>query len=188
MTKSELRKYYTYLRSTLSSEQREDMSYQIASKVLSLPIWNYEYYHIFLPIESKCEVDTTMILPILQGKQKKIVLSQTDFKAQKLHHILLTDDTLIKENKWGIPEPVGGCKVLEHQIDVVFIPLLAYDESGHRVGYGKGFYDAFLSKCKPNVLKIGLSFFSPVTKIEQVFDSDVSINQCVTPDKIYSFQ
>jgi 5-formyltetrahydrofolate cyclo-ligase len=55
---------------------------------------------------------------------------------------------------------------------VVFVPLLAFDKKGNRVGYGKGFYDAFLSKCKPETIKIGLSFFEAEETIDDVFEND----------------
>ena len=70
---------------------------------------------------------------------------------------------------------------------MVFVPLLAYDKQGNRVGYGKGFYDNFLSKCKPETIKIGLSFFPPEDKIDDVFESDVKLNFCVTDSQIFEF-
>jgi 5-formyltetrahydrofolate cyclo-ligase len=76
-------------------------------------------------------------------------------------HFLLTDNTKIKKNEYNIPEPVDGLEVPAIKIDVVFIPLLAYDKKGNRVGYGKGFYDKFLAECKPETIKIGLSFLNP---------------------------
>jgi 5-formyltetrahydrofolate cyclo-ligase len=72
-------------------------------------------------------------------------------------------------------------------IDVVFVPLLAYDKLGNRVGYGKGFYDKFLNQCKPDVLKIGLSFFEPEELIEDVFENDVKLDFCVTSEKVICF-
>jgi 5-formyltetrahydrofolate cyclo-ligase len=81
-------------------------------------------------------------------------------------HYLLTDSTTIKKNPYHIPEPIDGIEVPDAKIDVVFVPLLAYDKQGNRVGYGKGFYDNFLSKCKPETIKIGLSFYPPEDKIE----------------------
>ena len=72
------------------------------------------------------------------------------------------------------------------KIDVVFVPLLAFDLEGNRVGYGKGYYDRFLKNCTSECIKIGVSFFPPEKKINN--DTlDVNLNYCVTPDKIYSF-
>ena len=97
-------------------------------------------------------------MSILQGRDKNIILSKMVANHQ-LKHFLLTDNTLIKKNKWNVPEPVDGFEIDANKIDVVFIPLLAFDDQGHRVGYGKGYYDAFLASCKPDVIKVGLSFF-----------------------------
>jgi 5-formyltetrahydrofolate cyclo-ligase len=69
----------------------------------------------------------------------------------------------------------------------VFIPLLSFDKSGHRVGYGGGYYDRLLEKCSRNCIKIGLSFFDPEDRIEDITQSDIKMNHCITPNKIYDF-
>ena len=65
MEKSRLREKYLRLRKTLSSETISAESIKIANNSLSLLIWDYQYYHIFLPIENKNEVDTSYLLSIL---------------------------------------------------------------------------------------------------------------------------
>lgn len=187
MNKKELRKKYKELRKKLSLAEREEKSLTIANQLLRLNIWEKTYYHLFLSIVEQNEIDTEFILQILAGKDKEIVLSKSDFTTGSMTHFLLTDNTKIKKNEYNIPEPVNGLEVPVNKIEVVFIPLLAYDQKGHRVGYGKGFYDRFLKNCHPETLKIGLSFFEPEEKIEDVFESDIQLNYCVTPTKIYSF-
>ena len=187
MTKNELRKKYKDLRSTLSIVDIEDRSIAIANNLLKLPIWDTEFYHVFLSIVEHKEVNTEFILSILSGKDKHIVLSKSDFKSSTMNHFLLTDSTVIKKNNWNIPEPVDGIEIQVNKIDVVFIPLLAFDKQGNRVGYGKGFYDTFLAECKPETIKIGLSFFDAEEQIKDVFENDVKLDYCVTPKKIYTF-
>jgi 5-formyltetrahydrofolate cyclo-ligase len=104
-----------------------------------------------------------------------------------MSHYLLTDSTKIKKNKWNIPEPIDGISITPEQVDVVFIPLLAFDTLGNRVGYGKGFYDKFLATCRPETIKIGLSFFEGTEGIIDVFENDISLDYCVTPKSIYTF-
>lgn len=187
MNKKELRKKYKELRKDLSQEQIEDLSLEIANKSLELPVWNFENYHLFLPIVEHKEVDTEFLLQILSGKDKNVILSRSDFENRTMQHVLLTDNLKIAKNEWNIPEPVGGIPIQDEMIDVVFIPLLAYDVKGNRIGYGKGFYDLFLSKCKKDVVKIGLSFFEPETQIDDVFENDIALDYCITPSKIYKF-
>ncbi|HBK84027.1 MAG TPA: 5-formyltetrahydrofolate cyclo-ligase, partial [Flavobacterium sp.] len=95
--------------------------------------------------------------------------------------------TKIKKNSYNIPEPIEGVEVPIHKIEVIFIPLLAYDKHCNRVGYGKGFYDTFLSQCKSDTLKIGLSFFNPEEKIEPTLPSDVKLDLVVTDNQIFYF-
>lgn len=187
MTKNELRKKYKDLRSKLSLNEIDDFSIAIANELLQLPIWNAEYYHIFLSIVEHKEVNTEFILSILSGKDKHIILSKSDFKTSTMNHFLLTDSTTIKTNKWNIPEPVDGIEIQPDKIEVVFIPLLAFDKEGNRVGYGKGFYDKFLAECKPETIKIGLSFFEAEENVRDVFEKDVKLDYCVTPEQVYEF-
>ena len=167
------------------------MSLAIANKVLTLPIWDKTYFHIFLPIAEHKEVNTEYILHLLSGKDKEIVISKTDFVSRNMTHFLLTDNTKIKKNEHHIPEPLDGPdasgEVPTHKIEVVFVPLLAFDKTGHRAGYGKGFYDKFLTECKPETIKIGLSFFEAEERIADIFESDVKLNYCVTPNEVYKF-
>ncbi|MDR6968686.1 5-formyltetrahydrofolate cyclo-ligase [Flavobacterium arsenatis] len=188
MNKKELRIKYKELRKTLSEEEIEEKSLAVANKLIHLPIWEKNYFHIFLPITEQKEIDTEFILHLLAGKDKEIIVSKSDFKTRKMTHFLLTDNTRIRKNEYNIPEPVDGLEVPSSKIEVVFVPLLAFDKNGHRVGYGKGFYDKFLSECKDDVLKIGLSFFEAEEEISDVFESDVRLDFCITPDEIYFFK
>ena len=187
MLKSELRKKYKTLRNTLSTNQIDDLSISIANQLLKLPIWEFSFYHIFLSIEENKEVNTDYILNILSGKDKNIVISKSDFETGTMMHFLLTDNTKIKKNRYNIPEPIDGIEISNDKIDVVFIPLLAFDKQGNRIGYGKGFYDKFLADCNPETVKIGLSFFEAETEITDVFENDIKLDYCVMPDKTYYF-
>ncbi len=185
--KKELRLHYKNLRKELSADVIEEKSLAIANNLIQLPIWDKTYYHVFLPIVEHKEVDTEFILHLLSGKDKEIVISKSDFETRGMTHFLLTDNTKIKKNEYNIPEPVNGLEVPTQTIDVVFVPLLAFDNFGNRIGYGKGFYDKFLADCKPDTIKIGLSFFEAADQIDDVFESDVRLDYCVTPDKVYNF-
>ena len=188
MTKSELRKKYKALRNAYTEQQLDAFSIEIANKTLELPVWNKSCFHLFLPIKTQNEVNTEYVLQILAGKDKDVVISKSNFEKIEMTHFLLTDNTKIVLNQYNIPEPVNGFEVSESKIDVVFIPLLAFDIKGNRVGYGKGFYDAFLTKCKPSTIKIGLSFFEAETIIKDNSPMDIPLDYCVTPEKVYLFK
>lgn len=186
MIKKDLRLTYTSRREKLSPDELIDSSISIANNLLQLPIWNKNNYHLYLSISEKKEIDTSFILSILQGKDKNVILSKM-LDSHTLQHYLLTDNTLIKKNKWNVPEPVDGIEIPAKSIDVVFIPLLAFDALGNRVGYGKGYYDKFLADCNENCLKVGLSFFEAADTITDILATDIKLDYCVTPNKTYTF-
>ena len=185
MNKIEARKKYFKLREKLDYEQLVSKSISIANNALNLPIWGFNFFHIFLSIQNKFEVDTTPIINILIGKDKEILISKSDFNNLSMKSYIFNEETLLKKNKYGIPEPING-KEFKENIDVIFIPLLAYDKKGNRVGYGKGFYDRFLSNQKNNIIKVGLSFFGPEETVEKK-EFDQSLDYCITPEKVFSF-
>src|SRR5690606_41251409 len=98
------------------------------------------------------------------------------------------ETTTNKKNDYNTPEPIDRFPVYDKQIDVVFIPLLDYDQIGNRIGYGKGFYDSFLEKCRKDVLKIGVSFYPPEAEIEDIRPEDIPLDMTITPDEIFDFR
>ncbi|AZQ43467.1 5-formyltetrahydrofolate cyclo-ligase [Nonlabens ponticola] len=187
-TKSRLRQVYRAKRAALTLDEVQEKSIAIANQLLRLDIWNHANYHLFLPIEKSNEVDTAHILNILQGRDKNVILSRSNFNDGTMQHYLLTDSTKLVVNKYGIPEPdENAIEFPVDKINVVFIPLLVADLNGHRVGYGKGFYDRFLINCQPNTQFIGLSFFEPIESIEDIYTGDVPVNQLITPANTFNF-
>ncbi len=93
----------------------------------------------------------------------------------------------MRENKWGIREPDGEQTAAPSELDIVLVPLLAFDAQGHRVGYGKGYYDRLLAECRPDCLKIGLSAFAAEERIDDIHPLDVRLDLCLTPDESVAF-
>ena len=184
--KSDLRSHYLKLRSKLTSEQIDDFSIEIVNRCLELNLWNKSVYHLFMASEQNKEIDTAHLLSVLQGKDKQIVIPKI-LDDYELEHYLLFDQTPLKMSHWGIPEPQSGIKINSNQIDVVFVPLLIFDLQGHRIGYGKGYYDRFLAKCRKETIKVGLSYFDPIEKIDDIQSHDIPIDFGITRDRIYEF-
>ena len=187
MNKQDLRKKYKQLRAALTAEEIDNLSIEIANKTLQVPIWHRQNFHIFLPIKHHNEVNTEFLLHLLAGKNKDIIISRSNFETREMSHFQLTDETKIVVNPYGIPEPVNGIEVGTNEIEVIFVPLLAFDRSGNRVGYGKGFYDKFMASCNPSTIKVGLSFFEAEDHCADLIDSDVRMDFCVTPRTVYQF-
>lgn len=187
MNKKALRTLYKQKRATISTEQQALLSQQIAQQTLQLPIWDKQVFHSFLSITSFGEVDTSYLIRLLQEHEKTLIVSRTLMETVRMEHFLYDPNQIEANNKWHIPEPQGGIPIKSEEIEVVFVPLLAYDTAGNRIGYGKGFYDNFLAECKADTLKVGLSFFPPEPLIEGVREGDIPLDYVVTPKGVFEF-
>jgi len=186
--KVRLRKLYKDKRKALGAEQRAILSEKIRGEVMAFidAHKRFQYFHIFLPIQRLNEIDTFPIVNALLAEGKQVYTSITDFETGELRTVELQSTTRYTRDKWDIPIPVEPQDVGLEDIQVVFIPLLAYDLAGNRIGYGKGFYDRFLTKLSQDVYKIGLSYFVPEVSIG-VEEHDISMDICILPSGIIEF-
>ena len=185
MTKSELRKLYLEKRRRLSAVEHADLSLKIAEHFFSnFDLVSAAKVHCFISLKHTGEVETLDIFEHLWSRFPHIITVAPRINDQtgEIDALPFNSATQIVENKWKIPEPADGAVIEPNDIDVVLVPLLCFDMRGYRVGYGKGFYDKFLTRCRPDCLKIGVSFFPPVERIDDVHDSDVPLDSCITPD------
>lgn len=188
--KNNLRKQIISKRMSLSKSDFWDLNEGILSEVKKIKWEEYHYVHIFLPIKEKNEVDTFDILSYFKfhHPQLKIVIPRTHFADLSMVHVEYDHyHTVLRKNIYHIPEPIYGKIVPIDLIDIVFVPLLAFDIHGHRIGYGGGFYDRFLKNCRSNCLKIGLSLFDPITESIAINEHDIKLDNCITPTKTYLF-
>ena len=189
MKKAEARAHFLNLRKSLSEKQVEEANMAILARFKTLDFSGIKYLHLFLPIAGKNEVNTLLLANWLREHQPaiRLVLSKSDTKQHTLRHFVWDERTTLQTNQWGITEPDGGLQVEEKELDMILVPLLAYDLQGNRVGYGKGFYDRFLGKCDANVQKVGLSYFEPLDSIGDAESFDIKLNSCINPEKIWKF-
>lgn len=150
---------------------------------------HFKLIHVFLPIISKKEVDTWLLVEQLRRNHPTIALAVpvTDPTKQILTHYLLTPETRLLSNPWGIPEPQGAAPIIVSDIDMVVVPLIAFDAKGHRVGYGKGYYDRFLALCRSDTVTVGLSLEEPGPDISDVHAGDRVLQYVVTPHNVFKF-
>jgi 5-formyltetrahydrofolate cyclo-ligase len=188
MTKDQLRKSYQNKRNSLSAVQRQKLEDLMLIQFQLLNIEIPENIMTYCPFEKMREFDPMLITDYCYFKNPRQQLFYPVMgKNHTMQCVLVDDDTLFEENKYGISEPVGAEIRVADELDLIIVPLLAYDVRGHRIGYGKGYYDRFLRDCRDDVLKIGFSFFEPEQVIPDVHRYDVKLDYCITPHRIYSF-
>ena len=187
MKKAELRRIYTERRRSITPVTRSGLCLKIAKNLFArVDFAALQVINCYLEIE--WEVETRPILDALRNSHPLVVITAPRINplTGDLEPVRYDRGTVLVQGPWQILEPQGP-PVDPDQIDLVIIPLLCVDTRGHRVGYGKGFYDRFLSRCRPDCIKAGLSFFPPVETIEDVHQGDIALDLCVTPDGIFDF-
>jgi 5-formyltetrahydrofolate cyclo-ligase len=192
MTKAELRAAFRQKRRSLSEAEWQNRCEAISDQFFTfLTARPVSVIGTFLPIESQKEVNTWLMIRRLwqDFPQIRVAAPVTDLETGTLENYEITPQTEFAKNRYGIPEPVPTSSFIIHHLtfNIILIPLLAFDQTGNRVGYGGGFYDRFLAQCRPDCLKIGLSLFDPVDQIDDVYEGDISLNFCITPDRVWAF-
>lgn len=188
MKKEELRKIYLAKRRALSPTECLELSKRLCDQFFKVTdLANISVMHIYLPIKSKREPDTWLIIKRIRKEFPTIRISIPKVKGIELENIYFEELLPLEKGPWDILEPSQGTFTPPEKIDLVIVPLLTFDQQGHRIGYGKGYYDRFLKICRPNCIKIGLSFFDPEPIIEEKSVNDVSLNACLTPEQCFRF-
>lgn len=190
MNKRELRKLYLEKRRRLSAEYVKEKSLQIAERFFEeFDLEKINYFHGFLPIEKFNEIDTRLIFHRIWFEFAHIetAVPRVDFEKDEIESLKFTPVTELVLNAWMIHEPSHNELFVCDKFDLILVPLLAYDREGSRVGYGKGYYDKFLKNCRSGCLKVGLSYFPPEEKIEDINEFDVKLDYCLTPNETFKF-
>jgi len=191
MTKVELREHYLQKRLGLTEASYLQLNHQLCESFFAhIDLSFIKVLHTFIPLEKNKEPNTWLIIDRIRREFPHVRLSLPRVNAStgELDNFFFEGLHQLVPNAWGILEPKQGAPTETAKIDMVLVPLLAVDRQGHRVGYGKGFYDRFLSGCKRDCLTIGLSLFDPIEKIDDVKSFDQLLTHCVTPVTTYTFR
>ncbi len=201
LTKNEIRKKNIYKRNQYSIDLFHKLNSSVKINLMklfeTLNVKNGNQTNIFtyLSVFERGEVDTWGIIEFLQNNIGIDSIYVPKINGKDMTETLYRNN--FYKNKYGIFEceesknPFSNNFVSQGVIpDIVIVPLLAFNTQGHRIGYGGGFYDKYLSDRKTknkNIITIGLSFENHSTDNWAVKEYDVPLNYVVTSTKIYEF-
>ncbi|CAN5775687.1 5-formyltetrahydrofolate cyclo-ligase [soil metagenome] len=189
MTKNELRQLYKEKRKALTAAEKDKLEDLMLIQFQRLDIDIPALIMTYAPIQKENEFDPQLITDycFFKNPEQQLFYPVIEQKDNSMYSVIVNDQTLFAPNKFGIDEPVGALPMFPEEIDLLIVPLLAFDRNGNRVGYGKGYYDRFLKECRDDAVKIGFSFFEPEKKIDDIKKYDVKLDHCITPTDIYNF-
>jgi 5-formyltetrahydrofolate cyclo-ligase len=159
--KKTLRELYKAKRQLLSKEEKEHLDRSITEHVLKL--YKYKQCKLLLTyVSTAIEVDTRAL--ILQGLRdgKKVAVPRCvpETREMEFYYIKSLED--LKKGAFSVdePNPQTCIKVEDFRDSFCIVPGLCFDTKGYRLGYGKGYYDRFLSIYDGD--KIGICYTSCV--------------------------
>jgi 5-formyltetrahydrofolate cyclo-ligase len=189
MQKREARKLYREKRMALSEKERIKLDDLLLIQFQSAELPFINSLLSYWPIDENNEPDMHLFTEFLRFRnpELKVCYPVTDFTSGMMQAVITDIDTAFIPKELNIHEPASGDILATHKIDMIFVPLLAFDQKGFRVGYGKGFYDKYLAGCRAGCIKAGFSYFDPLSSVDDRNEFDVPLDLCITPRNVYVF-
>jgi 5-formyltetrahydrofolate cyclo-ligase len=183
--KHDLRELFRNKRSKLCSQELSEASIRIFNHIVADKLIEGNLVILYMSSHNLQELPTDALFSL--SSNYDICVPKVINKNGIMEAVMWNKKTPTTTNEWGITEPQSDTYISPENIDTVVVPLMCFDKAGHRVGFGKGYYDRFLKRCSKDVKTVGVSYFEPVDKITDVETTDVALNVIVTPKKVYRF-
>ncbi|MGB9097613.1 5-formyltetrahydrofolate cyclo-ligase [Erwinia sp.] len=185
-----IRTHVRHLRRALTPEQQQLAAVQAAERALNFaPVQQAQKIALFLSVDG--ELNTRpLIAKLWQHKQQVFLPVLHPFSAGQLLFIRYNESTALTPNKLGIPEPPLDIRnlVTLSELDVLLVPLVAFDKQGQRLGMGGGFYDRTLQNWQEHgFLPVGLGHDCQLVDDLPVAEWDVPLPAMITPSKIWQW-
>ena len=178
-------------RSLLSASEQTQHARLLAEQLLTLPVFTHSR-RIAAYLSNDSEINPVHIIEQAWKLNKQVYLPVLSAHENSLLFSPYEKDSQMRKNQFGIDEPV--CQP-EHQLkaerlDLILLPLVAFDDQGNRLGMGGGFYDRSLANVRQNtrpIRLIGLAHEIQKTSQLEVQSWDVPLDAVVTESKFYDF-
>lgn len=185
--KSKIRNHYKKLRNNLSVEEVDSKSKAILNNILKHPAWGKAQV-IMCYISFKNEVATLPLIKKAWEENKKVIVPVCKTKTCEIIPTQLYSFSDLKVKTMGILEPKKEKinPISPEIIDLCLIPGVVFDKYGHRIGFGKGYYDRFLPNLRPEVPKIALAYALQISEKALPFEKyDVLMDYLCTEKGLY---
>lgn len=176
MNKEELRKKYKIVRHNLKN--KKDQSLSICNSISNHPMYrSANVVALYAHLEDEVDVDSLILLSLKEGK--RVCLP----KIKDNNHMEFVEITSMVEldtvSKFNIKEPSNNNVVSIEVIDLMICPGIAFDLNNNRIGFGKGYYDEYLSR-KNNIYKIGVTFIEcHIDEMVNTTSFDIPMNEVI---------
>jgi len=138
---------------------------------------------LYSAIHNEVLTDTVARQSLAAGK----TLVYPRVKNDDLEFVQVLDLSELVHGAFGVLEPQGSQLVPLSELDLVVVPGVAFDRSGHRLGYGRGFYDRALLACRVDCTKIGFAYDSQLHTALPSANHDQKLSALITEERTLNF-
>lgn len=182
--KSDQRKYYKSKRSELCADVKSELDTKICDNFIEFAL-KHKKKLFLMYVSNSFEVDTIRALSKLFDLKIKVAVPRCEKNSNLMNFYYINSSDDLEKGLFGISEPKNCCeKVSSFDDAICVVPAICYDKSGYRIGYGKGFYDRFLSE-NNCFLKIGLCYEEFVIDNVLADDYDITVDMILTESYIH---
>ena len=176
--KAELRRTATARRDALPADARQRAAEAIAARKFPLAIGPRSIVSGFMPLTS--EINPLPLMKKLAGSGAQLALPVIAGRGRPLIMRLWKFGEDLDHGQWNIREPKP--EAAEVEPDILLVPLLAFDRTGHRIGYGAGYYDMTIAKLRARkpIVAIGLAFAAQEVPVVPVTPRDSRLDFVLT--------
>ncbi len=203
--RARLRRSFRNVRKQISAKEQQQMAHDIVTQIKRLDLLK-QVNRVAIYLTNDGELNTQALIEYLWQLNIEVYLPVLHpFSHGHLLFLRYTDNTPMRKNKYGIDEPVLDCSQigLANQLDIIFAPLVAFDEKGNRLGMGGGFYDRTFERLGEASLNLPLQHNTrakthPTKLIGLAYDAqkalslpievwDIPLPYILTPTRLYQF-
>jgi len=182
-TKEELRDRARAVRSVLTPDEVRSFSRSICDTLCQR--LNGERT-VMVYVSKPPEVDTMPFIRHLIRQDVSVVVPIIERETRTLRLSCLKNTDNLVVSTFSVPEPIGNeIHVCGEDLEIIIVPMLAFDRTGHRLGYGAGYYDRFLPSY-PRAKKIGAAFSCQEIGSVPAEDNDVAMDMIITEREVIS--
>ncbi len=180
MVKTKIRKEILKIRSEISKQKLTEASHSIFEKLTSLDIWMHADY-IYAYMDTKNEIMTRELIELAWSQGKRVAVPKVCGKD--ICFYIIESFSQCRPGYFGIEEPIEGLEEAKLEDVLVIVPGVAFDKECCRIGYGKGFYDRYLSQHKQYTTAAIAGEWQLVEEVPYE-DTDVRLDYLITNDRI----
>jgi len=183
--KSLLRTQFKSIRSAYSLEEKEKLDKKITNRLINM--WKFREAEIlFCYVSFGIEVDTRSIIRISLEQGKRIAVPKCVDGKRELEFFTIKSMEELKPGTFGVlePEPKAENRITDFNSGLCIVPALSFDHEGFRLGFGKGYYDRFLSEFE--AFTVGLCYSDCVVERLPHGKYDKNVDILVTEKSLYT--